>query len=287
MNTHYRGDAFRIVRGASGARGSPAERLVFVFQCYLDDSGTSGLPIVSMGGFMAPMSQWERLEPLFDAILDRYDVPIFHAKEFHSTKPPFKTWKVVKKKSLIEELFTVAHGDLHGISVGIRRDEYDQAKEENSVAFGRMSGIGVCFASIMAKIITDERISAAVRQQGISFMIETGNQNNSGIEQYFHRMAANPAFEGCLRSISFIPKKQCRAIQLADLLAFYSRRSLWNHARFDGKIALPPCPYLGIIKRHGPVWEIVSRGKPKPTGHFMGKDLHNLDAISALTKRSF
>src|SRR5262245_49602809 len=32
------------------------------------------------------------------------------------------------------------------------------------------------------------------------------------------------AIENVLRSISFVPKEHCRAIQLADLLAFYSRR---------------------------------------------------------------
>ena len=50
--SYYRGDALRIVRGPRALRRSPAERLVCVFQCYLDDSGTSGLPIVTLGGFV-------------------------------------------------------------------------------------------------------------------------------------------------------------------------------------------------------------------------------------------
>ena len=43
-------------------------------------------------------------------------------------------------------------------------------------------------------------------------MIECGNNNNSEVALEF------------MRSISFVSKDNCRAIQMADLLAFYSRR---------------------------------------------------------------
>jgi hypothetical protein len=50
-------------------------------------------------------------------------VPVFHAKEFHSTRPPFKGWTRIKKLSFVEELFTASHGILHGLSMTVSKNE--------------------------------------------------------------------------------------------------------------------------------------------------------------------
>jgi Protein of unknown function (DUF3800) len=255
-----------------------------VFQCYLDDSGTSGLPIVTMAGFVAAMQHWETLEPTLDSILNRDEISVLHAKEFHDTKPPFQGWTKDKKQGLADELFTASHGLLYGLSVSVRKQEFEKAKKEQG-KWNTMSAIGVCFSTIMTKIVTDPNIAPAVQGQGISFLIETGNRNNSEIEKFFHRMAKMPAFEGCLRSISFIPKTSCRAIQLADFLAFYSRRRMRNHARFDGKFILPACPFLDTINKHGPLWLQLSRGSPKNTGSRIDRDLVDLNALTAFVRK--
>ena len=257
-----------------------------VYHCYLDDSGTSGLPIVTLGGFVAHEDQWDDLEPKLSAILNRYEVPILHAKEFHDTKPPFNKWTKIKKKSLAEELFSASHGRMLGLSVAIRRDQFEQAKREQE-KWDNMSAIGVCFSSIMVKLISDSALGPAIKRQGVGFLVETGNRNNSEIEQFFKKMASNQAFEGCLRSITFIQKTSCRAIQLADFFVFYSRRHLRNQARFEGKIALPACPYLSIIQSHGPLWQQLARGAPKSTGSVIGKDIMDLEAVAALTRKPF
>jgi hypothetical protein len=256
-----------------------------MFQCYLDDSGTSGLPVVTMAGFVAPTKTWKELEPELDSILSGHEIQILHAKEFQDTKPPFKGWNKVRKRSFADELFSASHGLLYGLSVTIGREKFNEAKLENSAAFSSMSPIGVCFSSIMIRIVTDPQIGIAAKNDGVCFLIESGNKNNSEIEKHFHRMAKAPAFEGCLQSISFIPKSSCRAIQLADFIAFYSRRRMRNNARFDGKFILPPCPYLDIIHRHGPIWMQGGFGKPKDTGGHLEKNLPNHDALVALTRK--
>jgi hypothetical protein len=254
MNTHHRSDSFAIVHRASGVRGSQGRRLIFVFECYLDDSGISGLPIVTMAGFLAPLEAWEELEPKWDSILNGYNIDVFHSKEFYATKPPFKTWKKIKKLSFAEELFAASHGRIFGVSISISVDEIARLKKADP-GFSDMSPMGVAFSSILMKSITDERFGPYVKEQGISFLIETGNRNNGEIDQYFHKMANLPVFEGCLRSISFIPKKHCRAIQMADFYAYFSRRLAHNHYRFGSKLILPDCPYIETLKRHGPLWQ--------------------------------
>lgn len=235
-----------------------------MFECYLDDSGTTGLPIITMAGFIAPLSQWEELEPSLDAILSAHGVDVLHTKQFHDTKGPFDGWKQIRKHSFAEELFAATHGRLFGVSVAVRKRDIAQHQRENRDLVG-MSPISICFSAIMTRIVSDPQIGPHVKDQGVAFLIESGNKNNAGIQQFFHKMQKQPMFEGCLRAISIIPKASCRAIQIADFLAFYSRRLLRNHDRFSGKVALPPCPYISIIKRHGPVWMHGGYGRPQTT----------------------
>ncbi len=56
-------------------------------------------------------------------------------------------------------------------------------------------------------------------------MLESGHENNGEAEQTFHSVRNEHGIEDILHSISFVPKGHCRAIQLADLFAFYSRRN--------------------------------------------------------------
>jgi hypothetical protein len=260
-----------------------------VFQCYLDDSGTSGLPIVTLGGFVAHTNQWEIAEPKLDAVMNRHGIEIFHAKQFHDTDPPFAGWSKVRKLSFTEEVFSASHLALAGISIGVEKEGLKRGKKLQPGAFDRMSPIGVAFASLMTRLLTNQALAAAIKQEGIAFLVETGNANSAEIEQYFDRMAKMPVFEGVLRSISMVPKSHSRAIQLADFFVFYSRRRLRNEFRFHpGKnIALPPCPYLEIIHSHGPIFQQIARGVPKSTGAIMGKDIKNLSDLTALTRTKF
>jgi hypothetical protein len=259
-----------------------------VFQCYLDDSGTSGLPIVTLGGFVAHTHQWELVEPKLDALMKAHGVDVFHAKQFHDTDPPFKGWSKIRKLSFTEEVFSASRLSLAGISIGVEKEGLKQGKRLQPGAFDRMSPIGVAFASLMTRLITNPALASAIKQEGISFLVESGNANTAEIEQYFHRMAKMAVFEGVLRSISIVPKSHSRAIQLADFYVFYSRRSLRNEFRFHGKnIVLPRCPYLEIIQKHGPIFQQIARGAPKSTGAIMGKDIKTLSDLTALTKKKF
>ncbi|CAN7459916.1 DUF3800 domain-containing protein [Bradyrhizobium sp. LjRoot220] len=285
MNAYYRGDAFTIIRRASGLRRSRGRRLILVFECYLDDSGTSGLPIVTMAGFLAPIEAWEELEPKWDSILSSFNVDVFHSKEFYSTKPPFKTWTRVKKLSFADELFSASHGRIFGASVSVSVDEIARLKKIDP-GYSDMSPMGVAFSSILMKLVTDEQFGPSAKERGISFLVETGNRNNAEIDQYFHKMAVLPVFEGCLRSISFIPKRHCRAIQMADFYAFFSRRQSHRHYRFGGKLIMPPCPYIEIVKRHGPIWQKVGTFNTTRGINLNAKDFPDLDSFRAALKEA-
>lgn len=259
-----------------------------MFLCYLDDSGTSGLPIVTLGGVFAHMDQWERVEPLIDEVMTRNGVRVFHAKQFHDTDAPFNGWSKLRKLSFTDEVFSVVKGAFAGTAIGVDKDGLKVGKAKQPGAFDRMSPIGVAFGTIMTRLITHPSVASAVKAHGVSFLLESGNKNTAEIEQYFHRMAKMDVFEGVLRSVTVIPKAHCRAIQLADFLVFYCRRVLRNHFRFHGKdIVLPSCPYVETMRKYGPVHFQLAQGVPQSTGAMMGTDIKNLDDLAALTKKTF
>ena len=133
------------------------------------------------------------------------------------------------------------------------------------------------------RIVTDPELELALKEHGFAFLLESGNPHNSGIERFFHNMAKDRGFEGVFRGISFVPKNRCRAIQLADFFAFYGRRLMHNHVRFAGKRALPACPYIEIMKEHGPIWQQGGMGPAKKVG---SRNQPNLAALRVLTGRS-
>ncbi|MGN6124370.1 MAG: hypothetical protein ACTHOJ_15620, partial [Sphingomonas oligoaromativorans] len=89
-----------------------------------------------------------------------------------------------------------------------------------------------------------------------SFLVESGNPKNAGLSNYFKFLQSEKVFEAItLRSsIDFIEKTSCRAIQLADVVAFFSRRLL--NLRKDGEYCLnnvPRVPPLQVMIDRVPI----------------------------------
>ena len=59
---------------------------------------------------------------------------------------------------------------------------------------------------------------------GVSFVLECGHENNTEARLLFQEVRRRHGLEGVLGTISFHAKQDSRAIQLADLFAYYSRR---------------------------------------------------------------
>jgi len=280
----YWGDPFKIVRVATSGKSS-AERPVIVFKCYLDDSGSRDLPVVTLGGFISTLELWDQAEPKLNEIMSQYDVDVFHAKEFHGTKPPFfKNWTKIKKQTFTEEIFS-ALGPLvrSGHSWTIKRDIVRKLQRVAPRSWGRMSPLCVCFSAIVMSLVSDPYTFPLMKRHGVSFLIESGNPSNAGIEQFFDRMAKHPMFEGCLRSMTFVPKASCRAIQVADFFVFYSRREMRDTVRFDGKLTLPRSAYLQIMFNHIP--KLIQRaGTGDPIRVTGNEDFRSLSELVALAQ---
>ncbi|MHC2437672.1 hypothetical protein ACVMB0_005047 [Bradyrhizobium sp. USDA 4451] len=81
-----------------------------------------------------------------------------------------------------------------------------------------------CFQVIVDWLLRDIRIGKRVHSEGVKFLLEEGHDNNAQAEREFRWVREHYKLESVLDSIGFVKKDACRAIQLADLIAFYSRR---------------------------------------------------------------
>src|SRR5215212_10235720 len=102
-----------------------------------------------------------------------------------------------------------------------------------------MPSYSACFATIMLNITFVDLLAEIARRDGLSFIVESEHRNNGELEKWFHHHCKAHPYAGIEGAISFAGKANCRALQIADFMAFYSRRFGANSDRFDGNLLVP------------------------------------------------
>jgi hypothetical protein len=240
-----------------------------VLICYLDDSGKDPQShITAIAGYIARDVDWQTFETGVEPIFAEYKVNLLHAKDLHGTDGDFSGWPSIKKQAFVAKLCQVRNSTvMMGMSMSAVKDTYRQRADES----GRKRTVApytFCFNVILDWVLRDIRIGKAVHEAGVAFVIESGHENNSEVEQQFHSIREKHKLDGVLHSISFVPKESCRAIQLADLLAFYSRRDLAaaEAAGRKGKERYPRDLMLTIIAEGIPHRPFVASDFDQPEG---------------------
>jgi len=210
-----------------------------MFVCYLDDSYADQATYMTMAGYVATRDAWRAFEAEIEPIFVRYGVTVLHALDFHGTRGEFRGWTAVKKNTFVDEVYDVAARWIRfGISRRIHRQTYRQRQDDTGLNKS-MSALGVAFSSIWTAVTLQTSVSEEIRRSGLSFVIEAGNNNETEILNFYNKLKSHEMFAGSAMGMSFVPKHDSRAVQLADFLAFYSRREADREARFDGRIWLP------------------------------------------------
>jgi hypothetical protein len=192
----------------------------------LDDSGKDQQnPITTLAGYVAREEQWRAFEAEVEPIFTECGVKVLHTKDLHHTDGAFDGWRVLQKQAFVARICNaLAPHSLIGFSASAAKGAYKQRADES----GRRRTItpyAWCFNLLIEWVLTDIRIGKLTHSEGLAFILETGHQNNAEAEAVFHDVRRRHAdAASALRSISFVPKESCRAIQMADLCAFYSRR---------------------------------------------------------------
>jgi hypothetical protein len=197
-----------------------------VLVCCLDDSGQDPQnPITTLAGYIARDTAWENFEREVEPIFTAYGVSVLHARHLENTDGEFKSWRKLKKHAFVARICNVlAPYALLGVSASAAKDTYKQRAVESSRK-RTITPYTWCFNLLIDWVLTDIRIGRLTHSEGLAFILETGHNNNAEAENIFHDVRRRHTDAAAtLRSISFVPKGSCRAIQIADLCGFYSRR---------------------------------------------------------------
>ncbi len=194
--------------------------------CYLDDSGKNPQSAFTcLAGYVALEEVWAEFEKNVEPIFQEYKVPVLHTKELHHSDGPFKGWTVARKQAFVFKICRemtplIPLGVAMAASKAAYRDGLKHRKSKRTV-----SPYTHCFTVAVNWLTTDVRVGHDIHAQGLAFILEQGHQNNAEAGKQMHGLRKKyPNDLKCLRSISEAPKEECRAIQMADLLAFYTRR---------------------------------------------------------------
>ena len=117
-----------------------------------------------------------------------------------------------------------------------------------------------CFQVINDWILRDIRVGRAANTEGLAYVIEAGNEHNAEAEEQFYAVRELHCLEGVLTSIRFFAKESCRAIQMADLIAFYSRRhgEAMEKAPLHERAEIAPTVMMNLIAGAVPIRSFVA-----------------------------
>jgi len=231
-----------------------AGRWIAVLVCYLDDSGKDPQnPITTLAGYIARDTGWEAFETDVEKWFDHYKVNTLHAKDLDDTHGEFKGWPVLKKQAFVSRVCQVRAPHLMmGMSMSALKGTYKVRAAES----GRKRTITpytFCMNVIVDWLMRDIRIGGVTNTEGVALVLECGHENNAEAQETFYGIRKQHQLEHLLHSISFISKGSCRAIQLADLLAFYSRREA---------VAMEKAKRLGRAEPMEPMMRIIAENLP-------------------------
>lgn len=219
-----------------------------MFVCYLDDSDADvESSVVTLSGYVRHIANWERYERHATKVYEHYGITELHAMDLHHARRQFKGWDPARKNAFVDDLFAHPTRDLLGIGVSVRKEAYKQIKKGIKSASGS-SAYGSAFGSMLFYLINNSGGSGLIHDQGISFIVEAGHKNNADLASIFARVKKKPYSKGCLRTLAFSSKQESKAIQLADLNAYYTRRLAARLDKIDGPTREQ------IVAAHDPIY---------------------------------
>lgn len=240
-----------------------AGRRIVVLVCYLDDSGKDPQnPVALVAGYIARDTEWERFEAEVEPWFIENKVPILHATDLKGTRGAFAGWPILKKQAFVSRICQARNPHVMlGMSMAIEKASYDAYRKSKEPE--RTSSLySLCFNVIVDWIFRDRRLGKFSNDEGVAFILECGHENNAEAQDVFYEVRKRHGLEALMHSISFVPKDRCRAIQLADLYAFYSRRNdvAALKAQAAGKETYPTEMMLRIITQGTPHRGYVATG---------------------------
>ena len=200
------------------------------FVSYLDAARTDkASPLLTMAGYICAYVDWLPFEEQANAICAREGVTVIHGYDLHNGNNDFEGWTRDRKKAFVTALqAALKPTGAIGIAYSVQQHEFRAAKKLHKI-MPNESPYGFAFRKIVDTICGDPVMRMnfeTVKDADISFILESGDNNYADAERILAELQKNHPFRGRLKAITSAPKESTRSLQMADLLAFYSRRHI-------------------------------------------------------------
>ncbi len=229
--------------------------------CYLDDSGKDPQNrITTVAGFVAPSVGWEAFELTVEPVFQEYKVDVLHAVDLHQGRGCFKGWSRTRKRMFVHKICREMMPFVPiGMSMSALKSAY-KLRAGESLRKRTVTPYTFCTNVILSWMLTDIRIGKSANEDGVAIILEAGHQNNREAEINFDQVKEIHDLDSILRSVSVVRKSSCRAIQMADLIAYYSRRhgAAMEQAPITERAKVLPSDIVNIITGCVPVRAFVA-----------------------------
>ncbi len=206
-----------------------AGRCIVVLVCYLDDSGKDPQnPITCIAGYAASDEIWKSFESDAEPVFQKYigSEPL-HAKDMYHGEGLYEGWSVIKKQSFIAQVCLKLYpARPFGVSFSVRKAPYAaRAKEalQRGLRKRTVTPYTFCMEAILNWLLLDVEWGKLAHEKGLALILESGNEHNNEAKKALDDIKKIHGLEQ-VRSLTFASKADCRAIQMADMFAFYTRR---------------------------------------------------------------
>lgn len=208
---------------------------------YLDDSDADTGAVMTIAGYLAEQDAWTRFEAHAEEVCHTFDVDVLHCREFEKNKGCFKGWSIPRKTAFMLAIRDAMLGNvICGISRSIPK-EYYKARKAQLRLNPQIGAYGFCFGTIVHTLCHGSEIGLMeqVKAEGVAYKVEAGHKNNPELKTYIESEVQHSNLNDAT-TIEFVEKTSCRAIQIADLLAFFSRKKANRWFKSKGRIAYFP-----------------------------------------------
>lgn len=232
------------------------EKLFVTLVCYADETGVHdatgkhhGAEVAAVAGYLSWKEDWAVFTPLWQAVLDRYGVAVFHMAEFANEKKcaqdcesPYHNWSRDQRDRFVHELIPIARDNaLAGFSGLISVRDYDRLMPEE-LKKGVVHPYYFCFQLFFDTVLESVRNKFdgpfAEGEQVAFFFDQQDEFGPKALEMYKQIHLARDA-ENRMGAISFVDSRRCPPLQAADLLAFRTRKTLSRSLKGDSPLVKP------------------------------------------------
>jgi len=195
--------------------------MAMLYVAYCDASGKpSGCPVLTVGGAVAPIKKWTRLEKEWTAALRGEQLSEFHYTDFASGEGEFKGWKGDKhrRSRFLAVLQGIIKRDINKLFMAsVEIDAWNEVNREYLMEEVFYSPYALCGYTVVKQVLKWAKGKAI--KTPIEFIFEEGDDGWSGLVELCKRSSIVP-----IR----LPKERAIPCQVADWIAWKNRTAATN-----------------------------------------------------------